>query len=103
MRGQWRANIQFLLALDVIALMCSSNVNYMSNINDQSVFVMKLVETWWEETGGRIMFLVLRMKTTCACLDGLRLKLVFQWKPDCFFCLSPHKIIYLLLWDHLLL
>lgn len=45
MRGQWRANIQFLLALDVIALMCSSNVNYMSNINDQSVFVMKLVET----------------------------------------------------------
>ena len=74
------------VTLDVIALMCSSNVKDVSNTRPECF----CNETCWiglllKKTGGCTTFLTLRVKIApCACLDGSRLKLIFYWKVHSF-------------------
>ena len=77
-----------LLALDVIALMCSSNVKDVPNVRPKSF----CNETCWtglvlQKIGGCASFLTLRVKiTSCACLDGSGLLIPL-------ICLNPHKAV----------
>ena len=75
-----------LLNLDVIALMSSSNVKDVSNIRskcfrDETCSTGLLLK----KIGGCATFLTLQVKiSSCSCLDGPGLKLIFQRKAHSF-------------------
>lgn len=66
--------------------MCSSNVTDVPNLGPK-YFIDETCLTEWllNKLGRCTTFLNLRVKiTSYVCLDGSRLKLVFQWKADFF-------------------
>ena len=74
-----------LLTLDIIDLVCSSNVKDVSTIR-RKYFCDETSSTalLFKRIGGYTTFFTLRVKiTSCACLDGSGLKLAFYWKTHC--------------------
>ena len=79
------ADLWIYLTLDIIALMCSSNVKDVSNIRPTCFYEIYWTGLLLKKIGGCTTFLILRVKiTSSACLDESGLKVIFYRKAHPF-------------------